>query len=168
MAAVTSTGLTVNGTITNTGIATLGGTGFAKRKIVLSQLAGNDHQFNGVGTTSDGQIYQVSNNLSSHIFYSGVNSASSFEQFKYYLINPRITNDGCYITGNAISKRKIVTFTVGANEHQFNGIGITTEGQIYQVTIQCNISSQTQRGPIFSMQLQGIHLVSSSFGTSNS
>lgn len=52
------------------------------RKIVLYEDANNDHQFFGLGLSSGVLRYQVGTTGGSHIFYSGVNSATSQELFR--------------------------------------------------------------------------------------
>lgn len=51
----------------------------ANRKVVLTELAGNDYQFSGLGTSSDELKYNVASSGFSHVFYTGINSTSSAE-----------------------------------------------------------------------------------------
>jgi len=53
-----------------------------KRRIVTYSATTNNEQFNGVGTTSDGQTYQVDNTTASHIFYAATSSTNSNELFR--------------------------------------------------------------------------------------
>lgn len=89
---VTATSLIVNGPATVTGTATYsgdlaaarviaGGNNLVKRKFVTYQAAANEHQFNGIGTTSVGQTYQVDSVSASHTFYAGLGAGSSQQLF---------------------------------------------------------------------------------------
>lgn len=52
------------------------------RKIVMFELADNDHQFHGFGLNSAELGYHVPNTSSDHIFYAGASSSSSNSLFK--------------------------------------------------------------------------------------
>lgn len=51
----------------------------ANRKIVLYEVANNEHQFYGLGVNSGILRYQVYSNIDNHVFYSGASSGSSTE-----------------------------------------------------------------------------------------
>lgn len=52
------------------------------RKIVLFESANNDHQFMGLGQTPGIFRFQVDNNVSDFVFYTGMGAASSLELFR--------------------------------------------------------------------------------------
>jgi len=58
------------------------GTLLGKRRVVTYSATTNDEQFNGIGTTSNGQTYQVDNTTASHIFYAATSSTTSNELFR--------------------------------------------------------------------------------------
>ncbi len=109
----------------------------SNRKIVLFEVANNDHQFFGVGTNASMQRYQVNSISSSHGFFAGINSTASTELM-------RIQGNGNVGIGtaspnaplqlaNTAGNRKIVLFEGANNDHQFYGVGINTSMMRYQV-----------------------------------
>ncbi|NOS56732.1 MAG: hypothetical protein HOP37_10820 [Cyclobacteriaceae bacterium] len=54
----------------------------ANRKIVLSEVANNDHQFFGFGLAASEMRYQLGNFSNSHVFYGGVSSTTSAEMMR--------------------------------------------------------------------------------------
>lgn len=52
----------------------------ANRKIILNELADNDHQFDGIGINSDNSVrYQTQSTSNDHIFYAGASTTTSNE-----------------------------------------------------------------------------------------
>jgi hypothetical protein len=54
----------------------------ANRKIVLSEVANNDHQFFGFGLAAGEMRYQLGNFSNNHVFYGGVSSTTSAEMMR--------------------------------------------------------------------------------------
>jgi|GEM_PF-420605 len=55
-------------------------TSVANRKIVLYEVANNDHQYHGFGINNDGSLrYQTANTANDHVFFAGVSSTTSNE-----------------------------------------------------------------------------------------
>ncbi len=72
-------------------------TSVANRKLILYEVANNDHQYHGFGINGDGALrYQTANTLNDHIFYAATSSGASNEL-------ARIKGDGnLSITGSVI------------------------------------------------------------------
>jgi len=70
------------------------GTLLGKRRIVTYSATANAEQFNGIGTTPDGQTYQVDATTASHIFYAATSSTTSNELF-------RVRGTGGFVVGGA-------------------------------------------------------------------
>lgn len=106
------------------------------RKIVLSEVVNNNHQFNGFGfNTGDIVRYQVASTTGVHRFHAGVDSASSNELM-------RITGAGYVGIGtgapnaplqfaNAAARRKVVLTETANNDYQFTGLGVVGGALIY-------------------------------------
>ena len=113
------------------------------RKIILYEVANNDHQFYGFGVNSFTLRYQVNSASDSHVFYAGNSATASTELM-------RITGAGNIGIGTSTphaplqfptttANRKIVLYEVGNNDHQFFGFGINPDGSLrYQTPVTGN------------------------------
>jgi hypothetical protein len=99
----------------------------ASRKIVLTEVANNDHQFSGLGTAASALHYQTAATTTDHVFRAGASSSASNELM-------RIKGNGNVGIGNSTpnaplqfnntaASRKVVLSEGANNNHQFNGFG---------------------------------------------
>lgn len=92
---------------------------FANRKIVLFELANNDHQFTGIGSNSNIFRFQLGNTSTSFVYYAGTSSTTSIELFR--------------ITGTDI--RSSAPIFMGDNGFWLRAASDVNHGMIYNATI---------------------------------
>lgn len=101
----------------------------AKRKLVLNQVADNDHQFTGVGKLSAGQVFQVAATSESHLFYAAASSSASNKLLEIYgsgkvgIAGAPAEADLTFPASNAT--RRINLYPYADNDFQFAGLGVS-------------------------------------------
>jgi hypothetical protein len=110
--------------------------GLTNRKVVLYETGNNDHQYYGFGINAGALRYQTDATAADHVFYSGANESSSNELM-------RIKGNGNIGIGmnapnaplqfsNAFLNRKIVLYETFNNNHQYYGLGVSSNVLRYQ------------------------------------
>ncbi len=87
-------------------------TSVANRKIILYEVADNDHQYHGFGINGDGALrYQTANTLNDHVFYASTSSTTSNELARIKG-NGNLAVTGIIETEAFIAPTLLNTFTV--------------------------------------------------------
>ena len=111
----------------------------ANRKMVISESANNDHQFNGFGLNPGGLLrYQVESTTSAHLFFAATGVGGSNEIFRIQGngklgVAGMSSPNGLLQFPNAVNYRKLVLFELANNENQYMGLGTFTNELLYQV-----------------------------------